>query len=133
MQVDDVRQLSAWIAATDIDLLELQGPEHHVCLRRHGTQVVVVAPEDEVPEAPVPTVVVTAPCVGVFLHRHPLRTEPLAPAGAAVRAGQVVGLLQIGALLVPVNASHGAIVERALAAHGATVGFGEPLLELQAL
>lgn len=132
MKVDDVQQLSVWLAATDIQLLELRGPDHHVCLRRDGAKFVLVA-HDDVQDDRAPPIVVTAASVGVFLDGHPLRKEALAAPGAVMRAGQVMGLLQIGALLLPVTAPQDGIVERTLVAHGATVGFGTPLLELRTL
>jgi acetyl-CoA carboxylase biotin carboxyl carrier protein len=133
MQTDDIRQLSAWLSATDIELLELHGPDHHVCLRREGAQVVVVAAEAHAPEQSAPPFAVVAPGVGLFLHQHPLGREPLVRAGERVRAGQVLALLKIGALLVPVNAPRDGVLQRTLVADGATVGFGTPVLEMSAL
>ena len=129
MHIDQVQELSRWLEATDIDLLELQGPGEHLCLRRNGTRVEVV-PHDTAQEEPAP-VVVTAASVGVFLHGHPLRDEPLAAPGAAVRAGQVVGLLRIGALLLPVTSPQDGIVVSMLEQDGAVVGYATPLVELQ--
>jgi acetyl-CoA carboxylase biotin carboxyl carrier protein len=48
-----------------------------------------------------------------------------------VRAGQTLGLLQIGALLLPVTAPHDGAVVGTLVPHGAAVGYGTPLLQLQ--
>lgn len=137
MHIEQVQQLSAWLAATDIGLLELRGPEGHLCLRNDGARVEVV--QDAAPAAArtqlaeAPSRVATAASVGVFLHRHPLRDAPLAAPGAAVRAGQTLGLLQIGALLLPVAAPHDGIVAGTLVAHGTSVGYGTPLVELQPL
>jgi acetyl-CoA carboxylase biotin carboxyl carrier protein len=134
VKIDDVRQLSAWLAATDIELLELRGPEHHLCLRCNGEQVEVVATEAGAPEvcAP-PSFAVAASGVGVFLHGHPLAREPLVRSGERVREGQVLALLKIGALLVPVNAPRDGVFQRPLVADGAPVGFGTPVLEMSAL
>ena len=76
----------------------------------------------------------TASSVGVFLHRHPLHplhSAALAEVGATVRCGQVVGLLQIGALLLPVTSPCAGVVTGLLVEHGATVGYGARLVELQ--
>jgi acetyl-CoA carboxylase biotin carboxyl carrier protein len=137
MNVDDVRQIAAWLAPTDIELLELRGPDQHWCLRREGEQVVVVAAEERTQEdsreAAPPPLVVSAASVGVFLQGHPLRHEALVKAGERVRAGQVLALLKIGALLLPVHAPQEGIVLRRLVPDGATVGFGTPLLEMSRL
>lgn len=139
MMIAELEQLAAWLAGTDIGLLELHTPHGQVRLRRDGA-----APENYVLEelqghagAPVPVSVaaasptqVVASSVGVFLHYHPLRGTPLAPPGAQVQAGQTVGLLQIGALLLPVAAPQAGVVASMLKAHGSLVGYGTALVEL---
>jgi acetyl-CoA carboxylase biotin carboxyl carrier protein len=129
MHIEEVRQLSRWLEATDIDMLDLQGPGVRLCLRRNGTRVELV-PFDTAENEPEPSVVAAA-SVGVFLHTHPLRTEPLVSPGAMARARQVVGLLRIGALLLPVTAPQDGILAGMLAEHGTIVGYGTPLVELQ--
>jgi acetyl-CoA carboxylase biotin carboxyl carrier protein len=137
MHIDLPQQLSAWLAATDIAVLELRGPDGHIRLRHDGARVEVI--DDAAPavadttSAHVPLLAVAACSVGAFLHGHPLHTTPLARPGANVRAGQPVGLLQIGSLLLPVIAPKGATVIGSLVAHGETVGFGTPLVELELL
>lgn len=131
MHIDEIRQLSTWLEATDIEMLELLGPGERLCLRRNGTRVEIVP--DGAPRTAAPRAVVTAGSVGVFLHGHPLRGEALAPLGTLVRAGQAVGLLQIGSLLLPVAASQDGTVAAVLAEPGAAVGYGTPLIELQPL
>ena len=139
MMTAELQQLAAWLAGTDIGLLELCTPHGQVRLRRDGA-----APENYVLEelqgnagAPVPAdaaasspTQVVASSVGVFLHHHPLRGTPLAPPGAQVRAGQTVGLLQIGALLLPVAAPQAGVVASMLKAHGSLVGYGTAVVEL---
>jgi acetyl-CoA carboxylase biotin carboxyl carrier protein len=73
---------------------------------------------------------VRAPSVGLFLATHPLHATPLALPGARVRAGEPIGLMQIGALLLPVDAPQDAIVRAVLATPGTPVGYGTPLFEL---
>jgi acetyl-CoA carboxylase biotin carboxyl carrier protein len=141
MQADQIQQIAGWLAATDIELLELRGPGHALVLRRDGATVECVEQDDgassharAVPDANAApdALTVTAPSLGVFLHRHPLRAEALAAPGAAVKAGQALGLLQIGPLLLPVVTPADAFVIEALAQHGAVVGYGTPLFALQA-
>jgi acetyl-CoA carboxylase biotin carboxyl carrier protein len=131
MRIDDVRQVSSWLEATDIDMLELQGPDERLCLRRHGNRIDVAS--DGVAEVAEPFKLVTADSVGAFLHEHPQRAEPLAIPGAPVRAGQVLGLLQIGALLLPVISPHDGTVEAVLVTSDTTVGYGTPLIAVRPL
>ena len=134
---DRVRQLSEWLSATDIGRLELRGPGESIRLQREGGRIVVALgvpgfePADEY--VAVPSVAATASSVGVFLHRHPLHHTALAEAGASVGCGQVVGLLQIGALLLPVTSPCDGVVVGTLVEHGAAVGYGARLIEFQPL
>jgi acetyl-CoA carboxylase biotin carboxyl carrier protein len=122
-------QLAAWLAGTDIGLLELRTPQGTLRLGRQGDDIVQLPAE--VTEAE--TVSVHAPSVGVFLHSHPLAAAPLARIGERVDAGRAVGLLQIGPLLLPVTAPQAGIVDSIHAADGLHVGYGTPLVELHPL
>ena len=124
-----VRQLSDWLCDTDIARLELRGPGESICLRREGGRI-VVAQDDPALDAEATTVAATAASVGVFLHRHPLRDTAIAETGTTVRSGQIVGLLQIGALLLPVTAPCDGVVAAMLLEHRATSGYGTRLVEL---
>jgi acetyl-CoA carboxylase biotin carboxyl carrier protein len=135
MQADQIERIARWLAATDIALLELRGPGHALVLRHEGAAVELIEQEDGASmdaSAASDLLTVTAPSLGVFLHRHPLRAEALAAPGTAVQAGQALGLLQIGSLLLRVAAPVDACLIEALAEHGAVVGYGTPLFALQA-
>lgn len=125
MHFDDIRQISAWLAATDIAELELQGPE--TCLRLRLGQGQGGATADSLRPPQPSHNAVKAPSVGVFLHHHPLRDRPLVAAGAQVEADQILGLLQIGALLLPVTAPRSGVVAGLCVPHGTVVGFGAEL------
>lgn len=129
MSPELVRQLGGWLSATDIGLLELRGPGVHLCLRNDGHQVEAVRPGDArmIARDAVP---VRATSVGKFLHAHPLHDAPLAEPGQTVVRGQTIGLLQIGALLLPVQAPHDGVVAGHAAADGAVVGYGAPVVKL---
>lgn len=136
MQIESLRQLSASLDDAGIGLLELRGPR---VLLRLGRDAADVAPTGERSVATPAArqhaqstgVTVNAPAAGVFLHAHPMQSTPLVLIGAQVRAGAPIGLLQIGALLLPVAAPRAAVVADLRAAHGATVGYGTPLVELE--
>ena len=130
-----VRELAAWLAATDIGLLELRTPDGVLRLGRGGGRgsgiVQLDAQEEGTPPAP-PSCVAAAPSVGNFLHAHPLHAAPLARPGERVSAGQPVGLMQIGPLLLPVHASQSGVLIAFLVPDGQPVGWGTLLVELQA-
>lgn len=128
MSPEDSGRIAAWLAATDIGLLELRGPGTALRLRHEGGGVTVDAIETEAAG----TFTANAASVGVFLHRHPLRTEDLAAPGTELAAGQVLGLLQTGPLLLPVPAPAAGVLVQWLVPHGSAVGYGTPLAALQA-
>ncbi|MGO4394916.1 acetyl-CoA carboxylase biotin carboxyl carrier protein subunit [Variovorax sp. M-6] len=141
----ELREIAGWMAATDIGFLELRMPGETVRLGRQGEAVVPldldpilpgeaarpVARGAAVPTRPGPDVdTVTAASVGVFLHAHPCATAPFVRVGHGVQAGQALGLLRIGVLLLPVAASRAGTVAALRADDGATVGYGTALVDL---
>ena len=135
MRIDSLQQLSASLDDAGIGLLELRGPGVLLRLGRDAADVAPVgeqsvATPDAPTYAPSSSTTVNAPAAGIFLHTHPMQSTPLAPVGAPVGAGAPVGLLQIGALLLPVTAPRAAVVAGLRVEHGTTVGYGTPLIEL---
>lgn len=126
--LEEVRQLAQWLSGTGIDLLELSGPGRLIRLRRNESGLHVAEPLAAEPSSS--ATLVRAGSVGVLLHAHPLREQPLVRVGDEVAAGQVLALLKIGLLLLPVQAPHAGILTRVFAADQTTVGWGEPLFEL---
>ena len=128
-------QLAAWLAGTDIGLLELRTPQGMLRLGRQGDGIVELPLEDaeERDEDGDEPVTVKAASVGLFLHAHPLAAEPFARTGRRVQAGQALGLLRIGPLLLPVTAGQAGIVGAVHVDHGTAVGYGTPLLDLHPL
>lgn len=120
-----VATLSRWLDATDIDRLDLSGPEGSLTLGRAGAAHV-----EPVAEAAA-VVEVVSPSVGIFLDRHPLAAQPFIEIGDEVAEGDPVGCLQVGALLTPVRALRAGVVAERLAVFGALVGYGTPLFRLQ--
>ena len=120
----ELREIAGWMAATDIGFLELRMPGSTVRLGRQGEAV-------PTQEGPAPDTV-SAACVGVFLHAHPCATAPFVRVGHGVQAGQTLGLLRIGVLLLPVSAPRAGIVAALRADDGATVGYGTALVDLHA-
>jgi acetyl-CoA carboxylase biotin carboxyl carrier protein len=130
--LERVAQLSAWLANTDIGLLELRTPQGILRLGRQGGDMVELPMEEEEEDEAEP-VTVKASSVGLFLHTHPVATEPLARIGQRVDAGQLIGLLNIGPLLLPVSAPQAGIVDALHAESGIAVGYGAPLIDLHPL
>jgi acetyl-CoA carboxylase biotin carboxyl carrier protein len=120
-----VATLSRWLDATDIERLELSGPDGSLTLGRAGA-----AHPGPVAEAAA-VVEVVSPSLGIFLDRHPLAARPFVEIGDAVAEGDPLGCLQVGALLTPVRAPGAGVVAERVAVPGALVGYGTPLFRLQ--
>ncbi|WP_280155941.1 biotin/lipoyl-containing protein [Piscinibacter sp. XHJ-5] len=130
------RQLAAWLADTDIAVLELSGPLTRLRLVR-GTSgeaalqgAGVDLPAQRTPQTSPGATVVPASGVGIVRLRHPLRDAPLAPVGASVSCAQVLALLQVGPVLVHVAAPRNGVVASLRARDGDAVGYGDPLIEM---
>lgn len=128
--------MAAWLAGTEIGLLELRTPNGSVRLSRNGSVADEIVQPDEpardeaIAPDPAPTVA-TAASVGVFLHAHPLHDAPAVRPGDRVAAGQALGLLQVGPLLLPVEAPAAGQLTQVRVETGGTVGYGTPLFELR--
>jgi acetyl-CoA carboxylase biotin carboxyl carrier protein len=125
--LDHVAAIAAWLAATDIDYLELAGPAGHLRLRRGGEPDTTAVGAGDGPIVEETTVAMPSPGFGIFLHAHPLHDTPLVRVGDSVAVGQLLAFLKIGPLLVPVPAQHEGVITAIVAQHGALVGFGDPL------
>lgn len=128
MTPDDafVAALRHWLDATDIDRLELTGPGVSLALGRADAKAAPLAAEPALVE-------VRSASPGFFLDRHPLAVRPLAEIGEEVAAGDDLGCLRIGALLLPVRAPQAGIVAAFPCAPGTLVGYGDTLFRLQPL
>jgi acetyl-CoA carboxylase biotin carboxyl carrier protein len=124
-----IPDLAAWLAASGLAELELRGPDGQVRLVRGGQAVAAPAAPGPRPK-PAPGLV-RSPGVGHFLTAHPLRAEPLAAPGERVAAGQPVGLLRVGSLLLAVTAPCAGTLIRVVAPEGALVGYGDPLVDIR--
>ena len=136
MDSHDIAQLATWLTESGLSSLTLEGPGTRLTLSRHGSGTAPVAVDSQTlasaaaPSAPEGGLCLRAPCAGIFLSTHPLRSQPLVRSGDLVRPGQTVALLQVGPLLTPVRARTPGRVTAACAEPGHTVGYGSPLFEL---
>lgn len=122
-------QIEQWLSKTDIAGLELRGPGMELALYNRGGACHRV-PVDTLERTGDSLVAVCAGSVGVFLHRHPLHGQALARTGQHLQAGQMIGLLQIGILLLPVTAPQEGTFIRYRVPEGTTVGYGTALADL---
>ncbi|RDK02426.1 acetyl-CoA carboxylase biotin carboxyl carrier protein [Paraburkholderia lacunae] len=145
VDIGELRQITSWLAAADIEFIEISKPGATVRLTMEQASCAADADASAQVDSPIArsgragapepslneqALSVTAKSAGIFLTTHPARSTPLVSAGAHVKLGDIVGLLQIAQLCVPVVAPVDGVVMRISVAHGATVGYGTPLIEL---
>jgi acetyl-CoA carboxylase biotin carboxyl carrier protein len=131
----NVKELAAWLEASDLDELALTGPQVHIRLQRAASAPAPLPAKNPAGEvaAPIRHEELKSPGLGIFLHSAPLRSHRFVQTGDAVAPGQCVGLLQIGGLLTPVRAGCHGVMVAYLQPHGSTVGYGTPLLSIDPL
>jgi acetyl-CoA carboxylase biotin carboxyl carrier protein len=75
-------------------------------------------------------VVIAAPMVGTFYRSPEPGAAPFVEVGHTVEVGQQVGIVEAMKLMNPIQAEHAGRVHEILAADGAAVEYGEPLIVL---
>lgn len=72
----------------------------------------------------------TAPLPGIYLDRHPLSNQPLVRPGVSISAGQLIGFLQVGCLLVPLRSAQAGRIASLPQRPGDTLGYGSVVMYL---
>jgi acetyl-CoA carboxylase biotin carboxyl carrier protein len=132
---DHIAEIASWLSAAGIATFELTGPDCHICLRLSAGKP-PAAPSsscsgsDAMAAEHGPHDLIASPGVGHFLHAHPVHETPLVGQNEPVTTGQPLGLLQVGAILLPVVAPRDGIVASIVASDGSLVGYGDPLVAL---
>jgi acetyl-CoA carboxylase biotin carboxyl carrier protein len=143
VDLGEIRQITSWLAASDIGFIEVSKPgatvrltldtghrgDHGVAPERSAAPA-SAAPTSRAPQARSDVVRVTAQTVGIFLATHPARSTPLVAPGTRVEPGDVIGLLQVAQLCLPVVAPAAGVVSQCLVAPGTKVGYATSLFEI---
>ncbi|WP_211464661.1 acetyl-CoA carboxylase biotin carboxyl carrier protein [Collimonas silvisoli] len=139
MKIEKLRQITAWLEASDINYFEFTnaGQTVRLTLASNGrTLEQAVAPVEESPVSPSHAgsgrTAAVAASVGIFLTTHPLRSLPFTKVGDEVKKGNVLGLLKIGQIYAPVSAPLDGVVTGILMEHETAVDYGTRLIEILA-
>ena len=136
MELQELYGLMDRFAASGLTALEWERGEEKISLRREGTvsqTVVVPAPVSvsSVPEEREEGEVVSAPLVGVFYAAPAPEEPPYVPAGAQVKKGDTLCLIEAMKMMSEVPAPADCVVEEVLAQDGGAVGMGAPLFRIR--
>ena len=134
MEITELRQLVQWLEEKGIESFELEVTERKLRLSLRGREAagpisVTIDNGDDTRRDN--GIIVAAELAGIFLIQHPTRSTPLVRLGEAVRGGDVIGLVRVGALYVPVIAPGNGALVKILAVPESLIGFGTPLFEVR--
>lgn len=136
MELQELYGLMDRFAASGLTALEWEREGERVALRREGTvsQLPAAAPA-AAPVSPVQAgeqgEVVAAPLVGVFYAAPAPEEPPYVTAGAQVKKGDTLCLIEAMKMMSEVPAPANCVVEEVLARDGEAVGVGAPLFRIR--
>ena len=136
MELQELYGLMDRFAASGLTALEWERGEEKISLRREGTASLTVAASAPVSVSAVPEEqekgeVVTAPLVGVFYAAPAPEEPPYVTAGAQVKKGDTLCLIEAMKMMSEVPAPADCVVEEVLAQDGGAVGMGAPLFRIR--
>ena len=131
MELQQLYSLMDRFGASGLTTLEWEHQGERVALRKEA----VVSVPAAVPAAPAEREeqgeVVSAPLVGVFYAAPAPGEAPFAPAGAQVKKGEPLCLIEAMKMMSEVPAPADCVVEEILARDGEAVGMGAPLFRIR--
>ncbi|MDE1169392.1 MAG: acetyl-CoA carboxylase biotin carboxyl carrier protein subunit [Pseudomonas sp.] len=133
MNLQEIRQLARWLSAANLSGLQITRPGFELTLRRGSAapaQAAVAVQTQVAAVSDAPTASVKASGPGHFFSHHPDERSAWVKAGDEVQAGQLLGVLRIGHLMLPVRSDQAGRVSAVRAAEGEQVGYGQPLFDL---
>jgi acetyl-CoA carboxylase biotin carboxyl carrier protein len=139
MDINDLKEIISLIMETDISELQIEKDGIKVKIRRN-----TLMPPIEIPQKPPVAserareaetekedtqrlVTVTSPIVGTFYRSPSPDAPPFVDAGAMVRKGQVICIIEAMKLMNEIESEADGIIVRALVENGHPVEYGEPL------
>ncbi|ATU94636.1 acetyl-CoA carboxylase [Phyllobacterium zundukense] len=125
--------LAAALQAAGVDGIEINQPECtlRIVARRDAPSVDPLVQILQTTSRATQSEKVTAPMAGVFSSLHPASSAPPLEPPPEVAAGETLGFIWIGPILLPVKAAKTGVLTRRVAADGSVVGYGDPLFEFE--
>ncbi|WP_435656333.1 acetyl-CoA carboxylase biotin carboxyl carrier protein [Brucella pituitosa] len=134
-----LEQITCWLQQAGVSEVEIEtdaGESISISLQASGKASSREPSSQALPvvEAPIRTVGAKAPlspCVGRFVERHSHYGNAPVAEGTTLRAGEIVGFVKTGPLLVASRSAQDVIVTDILVKAGDLVGFGDPLFKVE--
>lgn len=130
MSVDELAVLIEQLQGRGIARCEYETRQGSVVLVFAAPDATAVVATAQTPAPASLAITVDAPKAGHFLAMHPLQGSALASVGEPVEAGAIIGFIQVGETLEPVEAKAAGVMAGYCAAEGELVGYGAPIARL---
>lgn len=139
MEIDDLKELISLLRDTDIAEIQIEKDGIKVKIRRQLLPSLEIRPKTqtviekstETEEETQRLVTVTAPIVGTFYRSPSPDAPPFVDAGAKVKKGQVICIIEAMKLMNEIESEVEGVVVRALVENGQPVEYGEPLFLIE--
>ncbi|MDP9836286.1 biotin carboxyl carrier protein [Neorhizobium huautlense] len=123
-----IERLAAALEAAGVDGIEITRPDQSLLIRvAKSANGPVRQFSSGKPDAAARPAVVKSPMAGEFWPSDPSRSG----ASASSTAGDTVGFLRVGPILLPIAAGPSKRLRRHLVEPGTVVGFGDPIAEFE--
>ncbi|KAA3507750.1 hypothetical protein GOZ90_23680 [Agrobacterium vitis] len=120
-----IATLTSWLEQAGVSAIAIERDDQQIKIVMAGGSAQVSRQKRDKPTAAV--VAVKAPSVGHFLAHHPARADEASNDRSVVKAGDTLGFVKIGPVLLAVSAPQDGILGEALVKSGTLVGYGDPL------
>ncbi|MDP9810753.1 biotin carboxyl carrier protein [Rhizobium tibeticum] len=129
-QLETLESISDCLAINGVEAIEITTFDGSVQITSSGgiRKQREQAAEPATPALPSQTVIARAPIAGVFLPGHPDGTANEISSGDSVEAGQLVGFVRVGPVLVAARAEARAEAAKLDQKSGSLVGYGDVLI-----
>ena len=143
MELDDLKELISFLKDTDITELQVEKDGTKVKIRRQmmlsslemhpKPSLTTIEKTGEIEEDTQRLVTITCPIVGTFYRAPSPDAPPFVDAGAKVRKGQVICIIEAMKLMNEIESELDGVIVRALVENGQPVEYGEPLFLIEPL
>ncbi len=131
MELQDLYGLIDHFSASGLTALEWENKGERVALRRERSSGAVPSSSAAAEREPGPGETVASPLVGVFYAAPSPEEPPYVTAGARVKKGDTLCLIEAMKMMSEISAPADCVVEEVLAQDGQAVGVGAPLFRIR--
>lgn len=129
-----MREIAAWLESAGASAIEIEtedGRHLRIVMDEEPALPTEKGTHDTVPAVPASVTAAKAPFAGHFLDTHPARETPAAAQDTAVAAGDIVGFVRVGPLLMPVRAFSAGRPNECSVKAGDLVGYGDTIFSIE--